>query len=352
MLLIHRFILKEIFLSLFLSIFFLNFALMMEKLLRLGRLLSGGAAISDIVEIIIYIQPQMLIFTIPMSVLLSILITYGRMNADNEITILRGSGMSFKGISIPAFYTGLFGFILCLLMSFYLAPRGNILLREKISEVLTVKAPTVIEEGVFNTSFKDIVIMVVSKKDQETFSGILIIDERKKDEQKIIFAKDGRITPGNDSINFSLSSGHIYMTKGDTFTEISFGRYNFGLIPYFEQKERKNNELTLLELLKASKEKPDKKTNLLLEFHRRLSMPALCLIVVLLGPPLSLLSGKSGRLGGLTIGLLAFGAYYILLIYGENLARAGKLSHFLGAWSSFGIMSALSFFVFERMNKK
>jgi len=325
---------------------------MMEKLLKLSRLLSGGAAITDIAEIIIYIQPQVLIFTIPMSVLLSVLLTYGRMNADNEITILRGSGMSFRGISRPVFYLGFAGFIICILISFYLAPKGNIFLREKITEVLTVKAPMAIEEGIFNTSFKDIVVMVRAKKDPGTFSGILIIDERKKGEQKVIFAKDGKVMPDNDSISFSLSSGHIYITKGDIFTEISFGRYNFKLSPYFEQKDRKNSEFTPAELLKASKEYPDKKINLLLEFHRRLSMPALCLIIVLLGPPLSLLSGKSGRLGGLTIGLSVFSIYYTLLLYGENLARAGKLSHIFGAWFSFAVLCAFSLFIFERINKK
>lgn len=352
MILIHRLILKELFSSFLISILFLNFTLMMEKLLRLSRMLSGGAAISDIAEIIIYLQPHVLINTIPMSVLLSILLTYGRMNADNELIILRSSGMSFRNISRPVLYLGLIGFAISILMSFYFGPKGNIALREKITEVLTVKAPMTIEEGVFNTSFKDIVIMVREKTDQETLSGIIIIDERKKGEQKVIFAKNGKLIPDNDSISFSLTSGHIYITKGDIFTDISFGRYYFRLSPFLEQKDRKSSEFTPSELLKASKEYPDKRIAYLLEFHKRLSMPALCLISVLLGPPLSLLAGKSGRLGGLTIGLSVFGIYYTLLIYGENLAKAGKLSHISGAWLSFAVLCIISLFIFERINKR
>ena len=71
-----------------------------------------------------------------------------------------------------------------------------------------------------------------------------------------------------------------------------------------------------LELIKAANEMPDKKTQFLLEFHRRLSMPAICLIIIILGPSLSLMAGKSGRLGGLTVGLSVFAVYYTLLLYG------------------------------------
>ena len=44
MYILHRFILKELITSFLLSVIFLNFTLMMEKLLRLSRLLSSVGA--------------------------------------------------------------------------------------------------------------------------------------------------------------------------------------------------------------------------------------------------------------------------------------------------------------------
>lgn len=353
MLLIHRSILKELLSSFLLSILFLNFTLMMEKLLRLSRILSGvGTSLTDIIKIILYLQPQLLILTIPMAMLLSVLLTYGRMNADSELIVLRSSGMSFRSLSMPVVYLGLACFILSLLMSFYLSPKGSSLMRSKVAEILTTRAPMTIEEGIFNTSFKDIVILVKEKPATDRLSGIFIVDERKKEEQKIIVAKEGRIVPEKDSLVFSLNNGHIYITKKDIFTDIAFGKYHFKLNPSVESSEKKNSELTPLELLKAAKESPDKKIQFFLEFHRRLSMPAICLIIILLGPSLSLMSGKSGKLGGLTVGLSVFAIYYTLLLYGENLARSGKLPHIVGAWLSFAILWIFSLFIFERANKK
>ncbi len=353
MFLIHRSILKDLIISFSVTIIFLNFGLMMEKLLRLSRLLAGaGSSITDFLKIVFFIQPQILIYTIPMSMLLSILLVYGRMSIDNELVILRGAGMSFWNISRPVLYFGIACFSIGVIMSFYLGPRSSSMLWEKISEILTIKAPMSIEEGVFNTSFKDIVILVKEKPSTNQLSGIFILDERQKDEPKVIVSKEGRIIPEDNSISFLLKQGQILVSKDDSYTEISFGKYYFRLNPFIEHKGKGRKELTPLELLKASAESSENKNKYLVEFHRRLSMPALCLILIFLGPSLSLFYGKSGRLGGLTIGLMVFVIYYIVLIYGENLSIAGKIHHLIGSWIAFIMLGATSIYIFINANKR
>ncbi|MFO0752026.1 MAG: LptF/LptG family permease [Thermodesulfovibrionales bacterium] len=353
MLLIHRTISKELLVSFLLSLLFLNFTLMMEKLLRLSRIISGvGASLADIARIILYLQPQILILTIPMALLLSVLLVYGRMNTDSELVILRGSGLSFRSISRPVFLLGLFCFGAGIAMSFSLSPASSALLRKDLTEILTRRAPMTIEEGIFNTAFKGIVILVREKPSPDRLAGIFIVDDRNKDEQKVIAAREGRLLPQGDTLSFSLSDGHVYITKENTFTEIQFGQYHFSLSPSIEPADRKNSEMTPGELLRGAREFPDKRLPLLLELHRRVSMPALCLVLVMLGPSLSLMAGKSGRLGGLTVGLTVFAVYYIVLLYGENLARSGRLPHFLGAWISFAVLTVVSLVVFEKVSRR
>src|SRR5271169_6869121 len=253
MLLIHRSILKELLSSFFLSILFLNFTLMMEKLLRLSRLLAGvGASGSDIAKIVFYLQPQILILTIPMAMLLSVLLVYGRMGTDNELTILKSSGMPFRSIALPVFYLGMACFIVGSSMSFYLSPKGSKSLRQGLQDILTKRAPMTIEEGIFNTAFKNIMILIKAKPTPTRLSGVFIVDERKKDEQKIIVAKDGEIVPENDTLSFSLSDGHIYIARKSLITEIQFGTYHLRLAPSIEPGDRKNSEMTPRELLKEA----------------------------------------------------------------------------------------------------
>lgn len=353
MYILHRFILRELLTSFLLSVIFLNFTLMMEKLLRLSRLLSSvGASPLDVGQVILYLQPQLLILTIPMAMLLSVLLTYFRLTADNELIIMRNIGMPFRLISRPVMYLGIGCFATSMAMSFYLGPTGSVMLREKITNILVTRAPLAIEEGIFNTSFKDMVILVKEKPAPNLLSGIFIVDERKKAESKIIVAREGQILSETDALSFALRGGHVYITGQNSFTEITFGSYYFRLTPVLDQSNKKSSELTPFELISESRSSPEKKISYLLEFYRRLSMPGVCLIIIFLGPSLALIAGKTGRLGGLTIGLLVFAAYYSVMIYGENLARSGVLPHFVGAWLSFAMLGAFSIYAFERVNKK
>jgi lipopolysaccharide export system permease protein len=352
MYILHRSILRELVLSFLLSVVFLNFTLMMEKLLRLSRLLSSvGASPFDVAQIILFLQPQLFILTIPMAMLLSVLLTYFRLTADNELVIMRNIGMPFRLIARPVMYLGIACFAVSLSMSFYLGPAGSVMLREKVTNILVTRAPLAIEEGIFNTSFKDMVMLVKEKPAPDKLSGIFIVDERKKDEPKIIVAKEGRILSEADALSFALRGGHVYITGKNSFTEIQFGAYYFRLTPSLDPGARKGSELTPFELIAESRITPDKKIPYLLELYRRLSMPGVCLIIIFLGPSLALIAGKTGRLGGLTIGLLVFAAYYSVMIYGENLARSGVLPHFIGAWISFVLLGTFSIFAFERVNK-
>ncbi len=351
---IHRSILKELTFTFIITLAFLNLILMMEKLLKLSRFLSSvGVSMIDMAKLIFYLQPQLFLLTIPMALLLSVLLTYGRLNLDSELVILRVSGMDFKNISKPVFILGTLCFLLNIAVSLYIGPKSSVWLKNEIKSVITTRLPMAIEEGTFNTLFKDIVIMISEKPSQDTFKGIFIYDGRNKNEPKVMVAKDGEIHMSEGlNTNLYLKEGYVHIAKGNSTTELFFDKYNMVLRLESDSPSKKNTELTPFELIKEIKERPQHNLSLQLELHRRLSLPLLCLILTFLGPPLSLIAGKAGRLGGLSVGLGVFTLYYVLLIYGENLVKAGKISHYIGAWTSTIIIGLLGLYLFRRVNNK
>lgn len=352
---VHRAILRELVVTFSLSLIFLNFILMMEKVLRLSRVLSGvGASVSDMARIVLYLQPQLMLLTIPMSLLLSTLLTYGRLNADNELTILKTAGMSFRAISLPVFLFGTLCFIMGLLASFTLGPFGANKMRGTILRIVTQKAPMAIEAGIFNTSFRDIVILVRDKPAPDEMRGIFIYDNRNPREPKVLTAREGRVYADREyNLSLYMKDGFIHIVRPGGSTEIFFTGYNLSLNLSMEGPTRKNSEMTPLELLReAAGKEPKEKIPLFLDLHRRLSLPSLCLLLMFLGPPLSLLSGKSGRLGGLTIGIGVFTVFYIILVYGENMARTGKIPHYVGAWLPAIIIGLCSFAAFKKAGSR
>jgi lipopolysaccharide export system permease protein len=64
------------------------------------------------------------------------------------------------------------------------------------------------------------------------------------------------------------------------------------------------------------------------------------------------MTGKSGRLGGLALGLGVFSSYYMLLIYGENLVRAGKIPHYIGAWTPALILGIFALWVYRKESNR
>ena len=178
---LHKAVFKELIVTFIISLASLNFILMMEKLLRLSRFLSGvGTSIMDMAKLMLYLQPQVFLLTIPMSLLLSTLLVYGRLNLDNEIIIMKNSGMNFMGISMPVVMLGILCFLLNITVSFYLGPRSSIQMRQEITNIIKVRTPLAIEEGRFNNSFKDTIIMVKEKTGANNVRGIFIYDNRNK----------------------------------------------------------------------------------------------------------------------------------------------------------------------------
>ncbi len=353
---VHRSVFKELLFTFLLTLAFLNSVLMMEKLLRLSKLLAGvGASPLDMARIIFFLQPQLLILTIPMSLLLTTLLVYGRLHIDSEIIILRASGMDFLGISMPVMLLGLLCFAAAVAVSFYFGPASGIKLRQQITKTISSRSPLAIEEGTFNTSFKDVVIIVKGKKSQDTLEDIFIYDNRAKEEPRVLMAKEGKVfMQGGFDIGLDLRNGYINITRNRNTTELFFARYRMALSLDSESPSPKKIEFTPAELLDKTKDAGTirEKTALLLEFHRRLSLPAVCLILIFLGPPLSAFSGKSGKLGGLAIGLTVFTVYYMLLLYGESLAMAGRIPHYAGAWMPALILTILASFLFVKESAK
>ncbi len=328
----YRALLKELLQNLILSIGFLNALLIIEKLLKLSKIFSSvGIDLLNLITFIFILQPQLFIFSIPMSLLLSVLLTYGRIIADNEMLTAMASGMPYKRTFKPVIYLGLTAFVLTLFMSFYLAPMGVSLVRQKVISLLAERAPLGLEEGVFNQGFKGLTIFVREKPDTRHLKDVVIFDDRNQD-NIIIIAKEGLIKGKKDNIMLSLTDGKAYFNRGDNFNELVFKEYLFELNPNIDPVAKKIGEYSILELINHLKIDVVRKIDYKLELYKRVTLPVLCIISVYLTPFLCLLIGKSGRLGGITVGLGVFTLYYIFMIYGTNLAKAGKISPELGAF--------------------
>lgn len=315
-------------------VFSLSIILFMEKFVSLTKIFMGkGADFKDIIEIFLYIQPSILILSVPMSILLSIFLTYGRMASDNEVVVLKSMGMTFLGISRAAWTLAVISFLFLLFISLYLSPRSTQAFNHVLHETIVKKASMTLEEESFSDVFKGTVIYVKKILSVNTFNGIFIYkdDEKAGDNPFVIVAEKGHMSsnPEAGTIKLRMENGMIHSYEGNSSSEITFSEYDFILTTGIKaSKDAKPEEIKTAKLWTGR----GSNAGWAIEFNRRLAMPVACLIFGLLAPALSFKSGKVGRLGGFSISLGIIILYYLFLIMGEELAKSGGLSPFFGVW--------------------
>jgi lipopolysaccharide export system permease protein len=112
-----RYILKEHVAPFFYALFVITFLFLIDFLIRiLSSIISKGLGWRVVLEIIVLNMAWMLALSIPMAVLVSCLMAFGRFSSDNEITAMKSTGISpFKAMA-PALIVAI---LLCGFMVYF-----------------------------------------------------------------------------------------------------------------------------------------------------------------------------------------------------------------------------------------
>src|SRR5947207_15696599 len=91
---LDRYLVKETVPNVLIGLMVFTFVMLMNQILLLAEvLITKGVEIIKLFLIIFYSLPALAVLTIPMSLLLGILLSLGRLNSDSELTVMRGSGV-------------------------------------------------------------------------------------------------------------------------------------------------------------------------------------------------------------------------------------------------------------------
>src|SRR4026209_857211 len=101
--LIDRFLSRELLVNVSFAIAVLSLVLVVGNIFRklLPLLVNHDVPMEFLITFIAYVLPFSLIFTIPWGLLTAVLLVFGRLSADNELTALRANGLSIGRICRP-----------------------------------------------------------------------------------------------------------------------------------------------------------------------------------------------------------------------------------------------------------
>jgi len=343
---LDRYLLREIIGPFFMVLFILTFVLLIGRILQIMDLLvNKGVGFSQILLLLAYLMPSFLIRTVPISLLAAVLMGLGRLSADNELIVMKASGIPLSRIARPVLAFAVAATLFTASMAVFFSPASSHAMRSLLFEIARQKAGIGIKEKVFNDRFKDIVLYAEKIDPRGDFmENVFISDNRLLREPTVITARKAFLVSDPDRMTLSLrlvdGSSHQADPGKGSYKKMDFRTYdlNLDLSGDLEQEapdRRKSTEMGVSELIREmGKRNPGtaEGRELRIELHKKFTLPLSCFLFALVGIPLSMGRHRSGKARGFSLAIMVVLVYYVLQIGVESLGEEGRLPAVAGAW--------------------
>lgn len=365
---LDRYILSEILGPLGLGFLVYTFILLLRFLFQSAEMIiRRGLPVSVVGELLVLTLPNIVVLTLPMSLLFGILIAVGRLSSDSELIAMRSCGISLLTLYRPILLMSAFFTVLNTLLMVYALPWGNTSLQQLRIEIATETVSQQVQPRVFYEEWPGKVVYVFEvPPGEKRWKGVFLAESIPSGDNEVTIADWGevRVDQGGEQVVLRLFNAirhKVDLNAPDRYEISRHKRLDIILEDQFttEQKAKVSitkgiRELTLEELndLRQDPSATDEQRNLaLVEIHKKFSIPAACLVFGLFALPLGINNRRGGKASGFALSVGVLVLYYILLSNGEEAARYGKLPAWVGMWGPNILLAAAGIFLLARRNR-
>jgi len=316
-----------------------DFLLDLTDLMAKHGLGMGTAAL-----LFLYWLPRYLVLTFPMSMLLAVLLSYGRLSGESEITAMRAGGLPFPRLVLPAVAAGLAVSLLTIAFNEELTPSATRAYRNLEGHIVGRLAPyqhfstrliqddrldSLIYARTFDPAHGVLGEVTYVKAIAGKPAAVVVAEYARWDE------KEGRwyFYNGVSQLVISSVGGN---TKWQPSVEFRKLKLDLGRSPReIERLELKPENMTwgqLRQHIAQMKRQRLETAGLETRWHHKLSIPFASLIFALIGAPLGLRSHRGSSSFGLGLSILIAFCYYVLWQYMATVAEKGIIAPLLAAW--------------------
>lgn len=199
-----RYIARQILVSTVFAVVLLSVVLVMGQIFKklLDHLVEGVLPPSAVLKFTAYAFPMSLSYTIPWGLLTAVLLTFGRLSADNELLSMRMSGLSLGRICLPVFVVAGGLSLFCLWINTVVAPMALTEI-DRMTKQAVIRDPRVlfVPDKTIGEDRLPGHLMYVGDRQGDELKNVQIIqlqsDGGKEEHGRpsgMIFAKEGRLT--------------------------------------------------------------------------------------------------------------------------------------------------------------
>jgi lipopolysaccharide export system permease protein len=357
--LLYTYLVNKVLAPFYASLVILTGILFLGKLIPiLDIILDYNIAPFDFIRLYAYFTPQLLLFALPMASMMGVILGTTHINNENELMVLRASGISLYKMLPPVIIIAFSTALLTGFFSIYLIPAGNRARVELAFQLATEKMERAMHEKRFSESLGDIILYAdrIDSNNQK-WDGVYISDMRDHKHPVTIISETGRISSNIDAgiLSISLKKGTLHRNTAESDQTIDFDSYDM-ILPLETPRTNplaKAGKSTMSqdELLTEAKRlgRNSHGTTFLNEYHKRLALPVSCFILTILGFPLGFLSGPRHKSIGLSLGLASFIIYYVFLTAAKTISESLVMPAIIAMWLPNLIFFLLTLFFIHKV---
>ncbi len=323
------------------AIVILTFGMTGANLVKVLDLVSQGISFWTFFQFTLYILPIVLTFTVPWAVMVAVMLVFGRMSADSEITAMRACGVSIMQIVSPILIITFFLTLLCLYLQVEVGPPFLGKSREMM-QIAAINQPLAIFEPGKQIEYENTIIYIDDKEGEDGIKGVQIYTlsdpttvaqdisaERGKllvdHEKQILTVRlfdcfvDNRRTDQEAMTEAGLSS------DGPTrfYTQQLEFNFNYGKEANAKRLSVRAKFMKLSDLMariRMTKELNHDTTELEVELNQRIAFALSPIAFLLLGLPLAIRTSRRETSVGLFLSVILAGVFFLSIILCESLS--------------------------------
>jgi lipopolysaccharide export system permease protein len=372
---LHLYVLKKFLLAFLFGLIAFSTLLLLDRAFDLANLfLSNTANFFVTLKLFIFLFPQILTIATPMAVLFGVLLAYGELTEDNEITAMKSLGTNYKTLSMPVI---LFVCIISSLLIFFnhtLSPLMYSGFKNIYEKILMQKPISQLNEKTMIDLAEYHLFANKLNKKNNTLFGLIVhkFENKKNTSSKNVPPQSStdswRIVAPLATIKFHKNKARLVLYNGywqksspsdmNSMLHMTFRSYSF-LIHLNKDKVKKysltTHEMTSHQILKTIK--IYKKQNISTieyeyQFWLRWIFAFAPLAFVLVAIPIGVMSGKNAKAIGFGSSISIILIYYILLMLTTNL-NSNRCTHTsILIWIPNITVATIGICLFVKMAKK
>jgi LPS export ABC transporter permease LptG/LPS export ABC transporter permease LptF len=340
---IDRYVVREVFWPFCIGLAIFTFILIIPVLIQEAEeLVAKGTPALVVAHLMWLLVPQALGLTIPMSLLLGLLVAFGRLSSDREFVAMQACGVSLLRLLRPVAVLSVIAWAATSYVLLVAVPSANQSYREILFSVLASRAEGEVKPRVFFEGLPDLVLYVREVPATGGWNDVFMAYNRPGQPQSIYLARHGRVL-----INREKRTVEVVLQGGTRHTADTAGKYQvFGfdrqLLSVSSESlfprggpAKGEREMTIGELREriAQFEKDGTAThNPRMEIHKKFSIPVACLVFGLIGLALGVSNRRGSKLASFVVGIGVIFIYYVLMWLGLSMAKGAMVPPWLAMW--------------------